>query len=218
MILLLLRSVSAYSAGAESYLIRYNDHMNQISTLSAELLVSSRMPGLTLADQKGMLRYESPDKVDISGGLKEIIPPEAVLINLHHVLMDSAVVIQPEYETIAGGVELSIHAEEPVAGRLEWSVKMDTLRWYIREIYVKDAKDNTVHIHFRQQAVKDDIYLPHSVEVLMVSSEQNRRVPNPRRRPVMRPGDDSAGKMTIRLSKHKINDPAVYEFFLKQEE
>jgi hypothetical protein len=217
-ILILLISVRIPASEARSYLVRYNDHMSQISTLSAKLLVSSRMPGLTLADQRGMLRYESPNKVDISGGLKEIIPPEAVLINLHHILMDSAVVVHPEYETIAGGVELNIYAEEPVAGRLEWTVKMDTLRWYIREIHVIDAKENSVNVHFRQQSVQEDLYLPHSIEVLMISSDENKRVPNPRRHQIIRPNDESTGKMTIRLSNYKMNDPSVYEFFLKGEE
>ncbi len=212
-ILIVFISNPVHAADARSYLVRYNDQMNRISTLKADLLVSSRMPGLTLADQKGKLRYMSPDQVDISGGLKEVIPPEAILINLHHVLMDSSVTVLPDYNTIAGGVELNVHVADPAAGRLEWQVKMDTIRWYIREIFVVDPKGNTVSILFRQQPVHQDIYLPHSIEVLMTAAEENRRVPNPRRRQILRPDDDSSGKMTIRLSNHTINDPAVYEFF-----
>ncbi|HDT12060.1 MAG TPA: hypothetical protein ENO01_00230 [Candidatus Marinimicrobia bacterium] len=204
------------AAEAKYYLEKYNDQMNRISTLSAKMLVSSRLPGLTLVDQQGMLRYESPDKVDISGGLKEIIPPEAILINLHHVLMDSAVLVNPDVSYIAAGVQLDIVFNEG-AGRLNWSVTMDTLRWYIRELDVQDPAGNRVHVIFRQRAVMDDIWLPRSVEVETIPAEENKRVPNPRRQQIPR-SDSQSGKMTVRLSDYKINDPGIYEFFRKSAE
>lgn len=204
------------AADAKYYLVKYNDQMNRISTLSAKMLVSSRLPGLTLADQQGMLRYESPDNVDISGGLKEIIPPEAILINLHHVLMDSAVIVYPDVSYIAAGVRLDIVFDEG-GGRLKWAVTMDTLRWYIRELDVQDPAGNRVHVIFRQRAVQDDLWLPRSVEVEMISAEENRRVPNPRRQQIPR-SDGQSGKMTVRLTDYKINDPGIYEFFRKSME
>ncbi|RKY48313.1 MAG: hypothetical protein DRP86_06655 [Candidatus Neomarinimicrobiota bacterium] len=212
-IMLLSFIVCLTAADARSYLIRYNDQMNKISTLEADLLVSSRMPGFTLADQRGKLRYLSPDEVDISGGLKDVIPPEAILINLHHVLMDSSVTVLPDVETVAGGVILRMHVQGPAAGRLDWTVTMDTIRWYIREIFVRDPKGNTVNILFRQRPVLEDLYLPQSIEVLMTAAEEKRRVPNPRRQRIARPGDEQSGTMTIRLNKYRINDPEVYEFF-----
>jgi hypothetical protein len=201
------------AADARSYLMRYNDQMNKISALEADLLVSSRMPGLTLADQKGTLRYLSPDKVDISGGLKDVIPPEAILINLHHVLMDSSVTVLPGVETVAGGVILRMHVQDPAAGRLDWTVTMDTIRWYIREIFVQDPKENTVNILFRQKPVHEDLYLPQSIEVLMTAAAENRRVPNPRKQRIAQPGDEESGTMTIRLNHYRINDPETYVFF-----
>jgi len=215
-ILILTAAAALHAADAKYYLVKYNDQMNRISTLSAKMLVSSRLPGLTLADQQGMLRYESPDNVDISGGLKDIIPPEAILINLHHVLMDSALFVNPDLSYIAAGVKLNIVFEEG-GGPLNWLVTMDTLRWYIRELDVQDPAGNRVHVIFRQRAVMDDLWLPRSIEVEMISAEENKRVPNPRRQQIPRT-DAQSGKMTVRLSDYKINDPGIYEFFRKSTE
>lgn len=212
-ILIAFISNPVHAADARSYLIRYNDQMNRISTLEADLLVSSRMPGLTLADQKGKLRYLSPDEVDISGGLKDVIPPEAILINLHHVLIDSSVTVLPGVEMVAGGVILRMHVQDPAAGRLDWTVTMDTIHWYIREIFVRDPKENTVNILFRQKPVHEDLYLPQSIEVLMTAAAENRRVPNPRKQRIAQPGDEESGTMRIRLNHYRINDPETYVFF-----
>ncbi|MDD5581675.1 MAG: hypothetical protein PHS99_00470 [Candidatus Marinimicrobia bacterium] len=210
--------VSVYALDARSYLVRYNEKMNQITTLSADLLVSSRMPGLTLADQKGKLRYVSPDKVDISGGLKDVIPPEVILINLHHVLMDSSVTILPDVEMIAGGVAMNIYVEDPSVGQLKWIVSMDTISWYIRDIFITDPPGNTVKIRFRQKKVQPDLFLPSSVEVEMISSDENKQVPNPRKQRIGLPNDEKSGTMSIRFSNYYINDPSLYEFFQKDVE
>ncbi len=216
MILIIAWVPALQAADAAYYLGKYNDQMNRISTLSAKMLVSSRLPGLTLADQQGMLRYESPDKVDISGGLKEIVPPEAILINLHHVLMDSAVIINPDISYIAAGVQLNIIFNEGNE-QFRWFVAMDTLRWYIRELDVQDPAGNKIHVIFRQRAVADDLWLPRSVEVETIPADENKRVPNPRRQQ-MPLSDGQSGKMTVRLSDYKINDPGIYDFFRKSTE